>query len=139
MAGLFFGPVTVDKGATVHGRTAMRLPLLLLIASISTPGMAQTIVAAAPHTSNVDGFIVTEGDITDRPYLKLGVVFAKAGKLTWVSKNPDTGAIDTKLRAQGQRLGADAVILVRYGPTGASLMSWGGMKAEGTAIRYVPK
>jgi hypothetical protein len=97
---------------------------------------AQTVVAAAPHTSNVDGFIVTEGDISDRPYTELGSVTAKAGKLTWVSKNPDWTDIDTKLREKARQMGADAVVRVRYAPTGASLMSWGGIKGEGVAIKY---
>jgi uncharacterized protein YbjQ (UPF0145 family) len=84
----------------------------------------------------VDGFIVTEGDISDRPYIELGTVTAKAGKLTWVSKNPDWTDIDTKLRDKARQMGADAVVRVRYAPTGASLMSWGGIKGEGVAIKF---
>jgi uncharacterized protein YbjQ (UPF0145 family) len=117
----------ITKGITFVG--------LLLLAS--APVAAQTIVAAAPHTSNVNGFIVTEGDISDRPYTVIGSVSAKVGKLTWVSQNPNTDMVDSKLRREGQKLGADAVVRVRYSPTGASMMSWGGMKAEGTAIKYV--
>ena len=37
-----------------------------------------------------------------------------------------------------RQLGADAVVRVVYSPTGASLMSWGGIKAEGVAIKYRP-
>jgi hypothetical protein len=33
-------------------------------------------------------------------------------------------------------MGADAVVRVRYAPTGASLMSWGGIKGEGVAIKF---
>lgn len=99
---------------------------------------AQTIVAAAPHTSTVDGFIVTEGDISDRPYIVLGTVTAKAGKLTWVSKNPNYDNVDSKLRDKARKIGADAVVRVRYIPTGASMMSWGGIRAEGVAINYQP-
>lgn len=97
---------------------------------------AQTIVAAPPHTSNFDGFIVTEGDISDRPYTELGTVAAKAGKLTWVSRSPDRSDVDLKLRDKARAMGADAVVRVRYTPTGASAMSWGGIKADGVAIRY---
>jgi hypothetical protein len=84
----------------------------------------------------VDGFVVTEGDISDRPYSELGTVTAKAGKLTWVSRNLDWTDIDAKLREKGRQMGADAVVRVRYAPTGASLMSWGGIKGEGVAIRF---
>ena len=101
-----------------------------------SPVTGQTIVAAPPHTSNVDGFVVTEGDIADRPYTELGSVSAKAGKLTWVSRNPDWTDVDRKLRDKGHQMGADAVIRVRYGSTGVSAMSWGGVKAEGMAIRF---
>jgi hypothetical protein len=97
---------------------------------------AQTVVAAPPHTANFDGFIVTEGDISDRPYAELGVVTAKAGKFSWVSRNPDRSDIDTKLRLRTLKMGADAVVRVHYTPTGASVMSWGGIKGEGVAIKY---
>lgn len=108
-----------------------------LFSAIAFSGAAaQTIVAAPPHTSNFDGFIVTEGDISDRPYTELGIVTAKAGKLTWVSRNPDRGDIDLKLRDKARQMGADAVVRVNYTPTGASMMSWGGIKGEGVAIKF---
>lgn len=107
----------------------------VLLAS-AAPSWAQTIVAAAPHTSIVDGFIVTEGDISDRRYRELGTVSAKAGKFSWVSRNPDRNDIDAKLRAKAQQLGGDAVIRVTYTPTGASMMSWGGIKGDGVAIKF---
>jgi hypothetical protein len=98
---------------------------------------AQTIVAAPPHTSNFDGFIVTEGDFSDRPYTELGTITVKAGKLTWVSRNPDRGDVDMKLKDKARQMGADAVVRVHYSSTGASMMSWGGIKAEGVAIKYM--
>jgi hypothetical protein len=104
--------------------------------ALSSPCGAQTIVAAAPYSSIVDGFIVTEGDISDRPYVELETVSAKAGKLTWVSRNPDRSDIDRKLREQARQMGADAVVRVRYTPTGASLMSWGGIRGDGVAVRF---
>jgi hypothetical protein len=109
---------------------------LLLLGMSATQVSAQTIVAAPPHTSNFDGFIVTEGDISDRPYTELGTVTAKAGKFSWVSRNPDRSDIDMKLRLKALQMGANAVIRVHYTPTGASMMSWGGIKGEGVAIRY---
>src|SRR5437588_1709268 len=104
--------------------------------SIVAPADAQTIVAAPPHTANFAGVIVTEGDISDRPYTELGVVTAKAVKFSWVSRNPDRSDIDTKLRLKALQLGADAVVRVHYTPTGASMMSWGGIKGDGVAIKY---
>jgi hypothetical protein len=115
------------------------MKLMLILAAILTAAPsaeAQTIVAAPPHTANFDGFIVTEGDISDRPYTELGTVTAKAGKFSWVSRNPDRSDIDTKLRLKALQMGADAVVRVHYTPTGASMMSWGGIKGEGVAIKY---
>lgn len=108
----------------------------LLMLALSVPSQSQTIVAAPPHTSVVNGFLVTEGDVADRPYIQIGTVTAKAGKFSWVSRNPDHSDVDRKLREKAQQMGADAVIRVRYTPTGVSMMSWGGIKAEGMAIRY---
>jgi hypothetical protein len=115
----------------------MRMKFLaatILLSPVSS--LAQTIVAAPPHTANFDGFIVTEGDISDRPYTELGSVTAKAGKLTWVSRNPDRSDIDMKLRLKALQMGADAVVRVHYPSTGASMMSWGGIKGDGIAIKY---
>jgi hypothetical protein len=113
---------------------------VIILAALLLMGMAradaQTVVAAPPHTSNFDGFIVTEGDIADRPYAELGIVTAKAGKFSWVSRNPDRSDIDTRLRLKAIQMGADAVVRVQYTPTGASMMSWGGIKGEGIAIKY---
>lgn len=111
---------------------------VLFAGALPAEASAQTIVAAPPHTSNVDGFIVTEGDFADRPYDVLGSVSVKVGKLTWVSEDPDRQKADAKLMAKARQMGADAVVRVTYTPTGASAMSWGGIKAEGTAIRYKP-
>lgn len=117
----------------------IKLAVAVALLASASAGASQTIVAAAPHTSNVDGFVVTEGDIADRPYTEIGTVTAKAGKLTWVSRNPDWTDVDRKLRDKGRQMGADAVVRVRYGSTGVSAMSWGGVKAEGVAVRYVPQ
>lgn len=112
------------------------LAIMLVLPAIANQAGAQTVVAAPPHTSNFGGFIVTEGDISDRTYSELGIVTAKAGKLTWVSRNPDRGDIDLKLREKARQMGADAVVRVNYTPTGASMMSWGGIKGEGVAIKF---
>jgi hypothetical protein len=114
----------------------MAYSMILLAVLAAAQTVTPTIVAAPPHTSNFDGFIVTEGDISDRTYAELGTISVKAGKLTWVSRNPQRGDIDTKLMMKARQMGADAVVRVHYTPTGASLMSWGGIKGEGVAIKY---
>ena len=120
----------------MRGMRLLTLAAFFLAVGPTNGVSAQTIVAAPPHTSNVDGFIVTEGDVSDRPYTVLGTVAAKAGKLTWVSENPDRDKVDSKLRDKARKMGADAVVRVHYLPTGASMMSWGGIKAEGLAVKF---
>jgi hypothetical protein len=110
--------------------------LALFAMLVSAPAGGQTIVAAQPYTSNVDGFIVTEGDIIDRPYVEIGAVGAKAGKTTWISGNPNRERVDLKLREKARKMGAQAIVKVRYSSTGVSAMSWGGMRADGIAIRF---
>lgn len=114
----------------------MRLAVMMMIAASATPAISQTIVPAAPYSSNVDGFIVTEGDISDRPYIEVGTVSAKTTKFSLVSKNSNREMVDIKLREKARQLGANAVVRVRYGSTGISLMNWGGVRVEGVAVRF---
>ena len=41
------------------------------------------------------------------------------------------------LKQAQTELGADAVILVRYGNGGMSLMSWGSLEGKGRAVKFV--
>ena len=97
---------------------------------------AQTIVAAPPYTSNINGFIITEGDIADRPYEELGPVHAARGRGTFFDRQPTRESVNIRLTEAAQRMGADAIVRVRYSGRSVSAMSWGGMQADGVAIRY---
>jgi uncharacterized protein YbjQ (UPF0145 family) len=130
------GTLAAESAEAHNAAMAFHPTYAFALLALSAPAQSQTIVAAQPHTSVVNGFIVTEGDIADRAYVQVGTVTAKAGKFSWVSRNPDRTDVDRKLREKAQELGADAVIRVQYTPTGASLMSWGGIKADGVAVKY---
>lgn len=109
----------------------------LVLLTLSAPARSQTIVAPPPHTSTVNGFIITEGDITDRSYLPIGTVTAKAVKL-FGSRNPGRSDVERKLREKAQQMGADAVVRVQYKLTGQSLIgTYGGFKAEGLAVKFL--
>ena len=45
--------------------------------------------------------------------------------------------VNEKLQKEASELGADAVILIRYGDGGISLMSWGSLEGKGRAIKYI--
>jgi uncharacterized protein YbjQ (UPF0145 family) len=44
--------------------------------------------------------------------------------------------VDAKLRKEAVKLGADAVVLVRYGTVGIGMTSWGVLHGEGRAIKF---
>ena len=44
--------------------------------------------------------------------------------------------VNQRLRTQAAKLGADAVIQVRYGTVGISALSWGSLDGKGRAIAY---
>lgn len=79
---------------------------------------------------------ITEGDITDRPYRSLGDISVAVNKTTIFNADPTHADVDRELRAKAAALGADAVVLVRYGSLGLGLLSWGEMGGKGRAIIF---
>lgn len=114
---------------------SFRAAALLLCLAVA-PAHGQTIVAAPPYTSNINGFIITEGDIAERPYDELGMVTARRGRGTAFDRQPTRETVNIRLTAAARALGADAVVRVRYTVRTTSALSWGGMQADGMAIRY---
>ena len=80
--------------------------------------------------------IVTTNDITDRPYQVLGDIEATVNKTTIFHADPTRDAVNKKLQEEAAAIGADAVILVRYGTVGISLVSWGSLDGKGRAIVF---
>ena len=79
---------------------------------------------------------VVEGDITDRKYVSLGDITATVNKTTIFNASPTKEMVNTKLQERAAELGADAVIFVRYGDGGVSLMSWGSLEGKGRAVKF---
>lgn len=80
--------------------------------------------------------VITDKDIVDRKYLSLGDITATVNKTTIFNANPTQEMVNEKLREKASELGADAVILVRYGDGGISLMSWGSLEGKGRAVKF---
>ena len=78
--------------------------------------------------------LILEQDITDRPYTVVADIEVTVNKTTIFHPDPTPAMIDTKLREEAAKLGANAVILVRYGSVGVSLMSWGTLEGKGRAV-----
>ncbi len=89
---------------------------------------------AAPKTP--DQVTLSENDITDRSYTVLGDIKVTVNKTTIFNKDPTREQVNDKLKERAAELGADAVVLVRYGSVGVSFMSWGELDGEGRAIKF---
>jgi hypothetical protein len=80
---------------------------------------------------------LTDKDVNDRQYVSLGDISVTVNKTTVFNADPTPAMVDEKLREKAAEMGADAVILVRYGKGGVSLMSWGSLEGKGRAVRFV--
>lgn len=86
--------------------------------------------------SNPTSILVMEGDITDRAYTVLGDIKVTVNKTTIFNKDPSRALVDEELREKAAKMGANAVIMVRYGTVGVSMMSWGSLDGQGRAIKF---
>lgn len=84
-----------------------------------------------------DKIIITEGDITDKKYKTLAELEVDVNKTTIFHKDPTKEAVNEKLKEEASKIGADAVIFVRYGTVGISMFSWGSLNGKGRAIKFV--
>jgi len=94
-------------------------------------GNAAPVVAKSP-----DQVMLTEGDITNRPYRSLGDIDVTVKKFTIFDSGPTRDQVAAALKEKAAAMGADAVVLVRYGTVGIGLMSWGQMDGQGRAVAF---
>ena len=81
--------------------------------------------------------VLTKDTLEGWKYSSLGSIFVSISKATAFNQMPNQAMIDARLRQEAFKLGADAVILVRYGQPGMSLFSWGKLEGRGRAIKFV--
>jgi len=105
-------------------RSSSNVELALNASEATTPTLASSV-------------LVTEEDILDREYTSLGDIEVSVSKTTIFNKDPSNEMIDEELKREAAKLGADAVILVRYGTVGVSAFSWGKLDGKGRAIKFV--
>ncbi|MEO5573960.1 MAG: hypothetical protein ABIR48_05710 [Gammaproteobacteria bacterium] len=104
--------------------------------SVDGNSTAKSSAAIKPTLS--EKILVTESDITNRAYSSLGDITATVNKTTIFNADPTKELVNQKLRQEAAKLGADAVVLVRYGKGGVSFMSWGSLEGKGRAIKFNP-
>ena len=80
---------------------------------------------------------MTEGDYPDRKYVSLGDVTVTVNKTTVFHAAPTRDMVNQKLKEEAAKLGADAVVFVRYGSVGVSALSYGSLEGKGRAIKFV--
>jgi len=121
-------------------RIAMAMSAIALLGGCAdgwaTTQVSPQAAAAGRQATPVDQIRVIEGDVTDRPYKSLGEVSATVNKVTIFNADPTRELVDKRLKIEAARLGADAVIQVRYGTVGISAFSWGSLDGKGRAIAY---
>jgi uncharacterized protein YbjQ (UPF0145 family) len=117
--------------------------LALLIAGCGTrssssvePVTGATPATAALSTKPTSSVVVTENDITDRPYTALGDISVTVSKNTIFDKDPTKAMVADALRKKAAEMGADAVVLTRYGTVGIGFFSWGEMEGKGRAVVF---
>jgi uncharacterized protein YbjQ (UPF0145 family) len=105
-------------------------------APITGPAAPAAPAAVPAEPTIVDGVLVSENDVTDKPYKVLGDIKVTVRKTTIFNADPTRAQVDEKLRKQAKKMGADAVLLVRYGTVGIGLTSWGVLDGQGRAVKF---
>jgi len=106
-----------------------RLLSFALLAVFVWTGPAQ----AAASSAEV---VITEGDITNRPYRIIGDVSLTVKKVGIVDRPPIEEKAQLALRAKAVEMGADAIILVRYDRHGFTGLSMGRIDVTGRAVVF---
>lgn len=92
--------------------------------------------ASSTPTRLPEQVVLTEQDITDRRYVALADISVTVRKWTIFDADPTREKVARALQEKAAELGADAVVLVRYGTVGIGMWSWGQMDGQGRAVRF---
>lgn len=103
--------------------------------SVSPVAGAQSTPVTAGSTKP-ESIVITTGDITDRPYRSLGDISVTVSKWTIFDADPTPEKVNDALRAKAAELGANAVVLVRYGTVGIGALTWGKLDGSGRAVAF---
>lgn len=126
-------------------RLAYAISLILVLNGCATWSQSNVVrpnevvpVSASATSTETDPakVLLSETDIADRKYVVLGDVEVTVNKTTLFHPDPTREMVQQELRAEAAKLGADAVILVRYGTLGISAFSWGSLDGRGRAVRF---
>jgi len=108
-----------------------KLAVLILI------GLLASGCATTGRVNYHPDMLITEEDLPSVKYRLLGDISVTAQKPSLISKDPTKENVNNLLRSKAAKMGADAVILVRYGSVGIGLNSWGELKGSGRAVKII--
>lgn len=104
--------------------------------NVKTVNNSQTNAASSTKQILPQDVLLSETDIGDRKYKVLGDIEVTVRKTTIFNRDPTQEMVNEELRKKAATLGADAVILVRFGTVGVSFWSWGALSGKGRAIVF---
>lgn len=120
-----------------------RLTLLALLASLG--GCVYTSATSVPKdeskvvarpAKDASTVLITEGELKDRPHKVIGMVSATARPINLVTAAPTREDANAALRLEAAKLGADAVITVRYRSEAVGVGIRNKITAEGFAVTF---
>lgn len=104
--------------------------MLAILAACGTPPKD------ARPAKSPDQVMLTEGDITDRPYQIIKDIDVTVSKPNVFADDPTQAQVAAELKKKAAEMGADAVIFVRYGALGMGLFNWGEIRGRGRAVMF---
>ena len=105
--------------------------------ALSSAGVSCHVAAEPVADQQIDVSLpVYEGDI-ERPYVIVGQIKANLRKHFSFQATPTKVEIFAESWGRAEKLGADAVINARFGPTKATLFDYGRTPISGTAVKFV--
>lgn len=128
-----------SKELCIFSLFGMMLFLIAGCASWSTSSVERTQAAQEQKTvqpTQANKILITKKDIKDRSYSVVGDITVTVNKTTLFHADPTREMVNEKLREEGAKLGADAVIFVRYGKVGVSFWSYGSLEGKGRAVKF---
>ena len=128
-------------------RKIILLSMLLMLSACSSWSTSKVDTVEGYQASNIStsglnslqDIVVTETDMSDRNYTVAGDISVTVNKTTIFHKAPTRQMVNEKLRKEALKIGADAVILVRYGNVGMSFFSYGSLQGRGRAVVFSDK
>lgn len=124
-------------GAAAMAPAAAPAPVYTAAAAAPGAPIPAPVAAAPVRTGPTPAALIVlrEDDLVGQPYYRVGDIKAEAHQKAIMTKKPARVMLDESLRTQAARLGADAVLMIKYEMT-SPMFSKEGSHASGVAVRF---